>query len=315
MPEICAKLERSRSIDDTWAALNNAALVFVYGRQPGTARDICTHQLQWAGQNELPELAVQPWINLGRLCRRAGDYEAALKYFEVGQAVSPASPANQPAEPILIYETIRTYVQMGDPDRALAFAEGLREPLQPGSDLLRTELMIQLLLERHALTQLPSLLKKSSWPQDAFGVMVKHLYACSILFATGQQASCVSGLERLLPHVQGWIDRSVCLESRDIRLAIETFRLAQRSGPATLHPPAWSVAFAAVMKSRDVLYATQLFRLSEGVAMAAADMAHLGEFIGRFDYSAFPDSPAVQRLSKAVTAVLSGELCGAVYAH
>jgi len=295
VPEICAKLESAGSIEDTWAALNNAALVFVYARQPELARDICTHQLQWAGQNELPELAIQPWINLGRLCRRAGHYEAALTHFCGADDRFSASA--------FIYETIRTYIQMGDLDRALSFAVGLREPLEPAADLLRTELMIQLLLKQRSFTLLPALMKKSCWPRDAFGVMTKHLYACAILCATGQKETAASGQDRLLPHVAAWIDRPASLESRDIRLAIASYRL-------TKHSRAWSTALKAVMKSRDVLYAADLLNCS-----GSEDTTTLSAFVDRFNYNAPSHSSVIMRLSRAIAAVLDGALCDVLYAH
>ena len=67
------------------AALNNAGLVFVYGGQSGIAEDVCKSQLDWLGTfrrvfpaAELAMLAIHPWVNLGRLCRRSGNFPVRI---------------------------------------------------------------------------------------------------------------------------------------------------------------------------------------------------------------------------------------------
>jgi hypothetical protein len=67
---------------------NNAALIAAFQGAADTAGALCRGQIRWqdrlarrAGQPQISQLGVQPWVNLGRLEAMAGDWAAALERF------------------------------------------------------------------------------------------------------------------------------------------------------------------------------------------------------------------------------------------
>jgi tetratricopeptide (TPR) repeat protein len=79
---------------DVWeeiaTCMNNAALIEVFRGAPRSARALCELQLRWIdglvrthGLAAAHALALQPWINIGRLLRSAGNHVEALRYFSL----------------------------------------------------------------------------------------------------------------------------------------------------------------------------------------------------------------------------------------
>ncbi|MDQ0798303.1 hypothetical protein [Streptomyces sp. B1I3] len=73
----------------TLSSLSNAALVFAYLGQLDKAKEICEAQLYWLANNAsgsgesslLNRLALDPWVNMGRLLGYQGETKKALTHF------------------------------------------------------------------------------------------------------------------------------------------------------------------------------------------------------------------------------------------
>jgi hypothetical protein len=75
------------------AVANNGALIAAYLGDDAEARALCTAQMQWqlrfsrrAGDPAMCTLAIQPWVNLGRLDALAGEWKTAIARFRVLEA-------------------------------------------------------------------------------------------------------------------------------------------------------------------------------------------------------------------------------------
>jgi hypothetical protein len=73
-------------IEIDFARLNQAALVFTHLGDLASAEDICRRELEWVAarvpqDRSLIALALQPWVNIGRLRLLQGEPELALKHF------------------------------------------------------------------------------------------------------------------------------------------------------------------------------------------------------------------------------------------
>jgi hypothetical protein len=263
-------------------ALNNAALLFAHAGRPEVAEGICQSQLDWLdrlrsvlSETELSVMAIQPWVNLGRLYRRSCDYDRALSYFHAldttrygatarfGVWDVPLSDAfREAAEPIYVYENLRTHLQSGDLDRAIHFANGFDRPLLKSSLMLKTELLIHVFLRQGEPYQFLPLIKEMPWPEERFGVLAKHFYTSLALNAIQQPESCVRALDRLAPHFISHVSRPD-VDSRDLRFAIEVCRLAGHLGLHEVLESILSAACAAVLRAQDVPFASQLLLLGK----------------------------------------------------
>src|SRR5262249_31470723 len=81
------------------ACMNLGALIEVLRGNRPNAQWICDAQLRWVARlaarsasASVLELALQPWVNYGRLLRLEGDYSAALRHF----ALAPAQRNKEP---------------------------------------------------------------------------------------------------------------------------------------------------------------------------------------------------------------------------
>ena len=314
-------------------ALNNAALLFVHAGRSEVAEGICQSQLDWLKQlqavlseTELSVMAVQPWVNLGRLYRRSRDYDRALPYFlaldttRYGATVRfglwdvPVSDAfREAAEPIYIYENLRTHLQSGDLGRAIHFANGFDRPLLKSSLMLKSELLIHVFLRQGEPYQFLPLIKEMPWPEERFGVLAKHFYTSLALNAIQQPESCARALDRLTPHLISYVSR-LEVDSRDLRFAIEVCRLAGYLGLHELLVSMLSAACATVLRARDVPLASQLLLLGkqQGCDGTLEELTAVEEFVMRSGYntSAFKTmSPAVSETLAELRNAISELMC------
>jgi hypothetical protein len=318
-------MDATPGLDTTYrasAALNNAALIFAHAGHAHIAEEICQTQLDWiAGLRgvlpgaELAVLAMQPWVNLGRLCRRARDYERALRYFSglrgcrIGATVKFGSwdaPVSsnfcEAAEPIYVYESMRTFLQADDLDCALAFAHALGEPGLRTTLMLKTELLIHIHLKRREPGEMLSLTKAMPWPEDYFGVLAKYFYFAIALGAIGQRQSCAHALERIRPQLFAYVERQD-VDSRNIRLVLEACRLAAHLGLDDLLASMLSVGCSLVLRAADVPFAFAILHLAKlhGCQAALEELASLEELTSRSGYPA----PACKSPSQAIATELA----------
>jgi hypothetical protein len=318
---------RLETVERGCGALNNAALLFVYASQPEVAAEICHSHLRWIdgfravlSEAELSVLAIQPWVNLGRLSRRSRDYDRALQYFlalDLGGLKAVGLPfgglqtaipgfVREAAEPIYVYETLRTYLQSEDFDRAIDFANDLGKRLLPSSFMLRTELLMHVLLRQGEAARFVSLMKEMPWPEDQFGVLAKHFYTSVALNAIGQSNSCAKALSQMMPHVISSLSSPVA-ESRDLRLAIEVCRLSQHLGLRELFLTMLQATCAAVLRAGDVPFAHQLQQMSKQEPCFAMlrELIVVEEFVADSDYTAFSRKPLRPEISEILTELRS----------
>ena len=287
------------------AAFNNAALVFVHAGLPEIAEEVCQLQLDWIVSSrgvlpdaELAVLAMQPWVNLGRLCRRARDYEGALRYFSDLRACrtrstikfgiwdAPVSRAFcEAAEPIFVYESMRTYLQADDLDRAIAFARRLDGTVLKSTLMLKTELLIHFHLQRCEPYETLSLTKAMPWPEDQYGVLARYFYIAVAFEAIGQRESCARALDRIRPQLLAYVERED-LDSRHIRFVLEACRLAAHLGLCDLFQSMLSICCSLILHAADVPFAIALLRLAnrQGCAAGMEDLARLEELTSRSGY-------------------------------
>jgi len=311
---------RLETVERGCGALNNAALLFVYASLPEVAGEICRSQLRWidglrgvSPEAELSVLAIQPWVNLGRLSRRSRDYDRALEYFlaldpgglkatgfPVGEQQTAISGlVREVAEPIFVYETLRTHLQSGDLHRAIDFADDLGERLLPSSFMLRTELLMHVSLRQGEAARLVSLIKEMPWPGDQFGILAKHFYTSVALSAIGQSNSCTKALSRMMPYVISSL-RSSAAESRNLRLAIEICRLSQHLGLREMFLTMLQATCAAVLCAGDVPFAHQLQQMNkqETCRTVLRELIVVEEFVADSDYAAFSRMPLRAEVSE-----------------
>ena len=269
-------------VQEGCAALNNAALVFVHAGMPEYSKEICHSQMDWLASfrtlfsdSQLSELAIHPWVNLGRLSRRSRNYDEALGYFlaldvschdsivQFEQWSVPVSPSLRiTAEPIYVYEILRTHMQSGDWIRALDFAINLKQPISSSTSMLVTELMVHSFLHQGDVHEVVPVMKQMPWPGDSFGILAKCFYSAIFLSAIGQRESCVKAIHRMKPHLTSYLGRQE-LDSRDLRLSIELCRLASYLDLPEFLESMLSTASAIVLHARDVPFASQLITLSK----------------------------------------------------
>ncbi len=142
-------------------AVNLAALIEVFRGAPESAKQLCQGQLLWIGRllakrrrRNLYELALQPWINLGRLYRLESDYTRAHRHFAMIGAYDSSHPVclgpcsidaaawdwikkENPAfrefvQTVLIFEPLKTFFAAGAHAEALAFVETHRDGVGRG---------------------------------------------------------------------------------------------------------------------------------------------------------------------------------------
>ncbi len=305
------------------AALNSAGLAFVYSSQSAVAGDVCQSQLDWLGTfrggfpaAELATLAIHPWVNLGRLCRRAGDCQRALEYFRsingTQQAPTirferweciPTDSFRQIADPLRVYEILRTHLQTGDLDEALEFATQLDDSIPMSARMLKMELLIHVHLRRGEPAAAVTLMKAMPWPQDHFGVLAQQYYSAVALAALEQFSLAVKALKRMAPHWIGYLSRPE-RDARDLRLAIELCRLAKHLDCRELFSAFFLAAASAVVNAREVLLASQLLQLGKLCAYFEIP-AQLEDFTQRFGYKTTPvAASALSELRFAISQVL-----------
>ena len=308
------------------AALNNAALIFVHAGLPGTAEELCHSQLAWVAslravlpEAELAVLAMQPWVNLGRLSRRAGNYECALRYFRelgtcrVGAKVkfgdweAPVSRIlYEAAEPIYVYESMRTYQQAHDLDHAIAFAHALDKPLLRSTAMLQTELLIQIHLQRREHEEVVSLTRAMPWPEDQYGVLARYFYTAAAFQAVEQRQSCAEILKRIRPKLRAYVERQD-FDSRQIRLVLEACRLSAHLALHDLLPSMISLGCSLVLRAADVPFAVAILRLAgqHGCSPGVSELDRLEEFTSLSGYAVPSCNAPVQSLAGGLAALRS----------
>ena len=141
-------------------AWNLAALIAAHRGDLAGAEDICLRSLAWSARGRGPEdearrvvLAIQPWINIGRLRRLAGRADEALAHFDLlapfdaGRAVTlgPAvldaatwqrADAADPSlrhvlRTVLVNDSLRALLSARRHDDALSFASAVRPRCEP----------------------------------------------------------------------------------------------------------------------------------------------------------------------------------------
>lgn len=141
----------------TLSILSNAALVFTYLGAPETAKKICEAELFWIADRcdslaedetaHLLRLAIDPWVNLGRLLGFRGATESALEHFATVYSLNSGSEVflgpccftqniwrkilsidpqmASVCRAVYVIDSLKAFFQVGDSRGSLKFIESL----------------------------------------------------------------------------------------------------------------------------------------------------------------------------------------------
>lgn len=227
-------LERS---PEAWApigdCMNVAALIEVYRGDRVAARQICESHLRWAerltrrlGVQEAGALAIQPWINVGRLLRLERDFPQALERFallrdhlsgrplhlgaihiepEVWRHVLAAQPTLVGIlETVYLVDSLKTFFMAKDYGQALAFLQEGREAgiaLHSRIFLEEGELLTLVGLERPV--EAIQVTMRPDWSSQPFSKLVAAAYRAALLLGVGEAQHARTVLETIGKRLLG----------------------------------------------------------------------------------------------------------------
>ncbi|TKC98158.1 hypothetical protein [Polyangium fumosum] len=213
---------------------NNTGLIEVYRGRTGAAAEVCARQLDWAGRlvrqrgvMAAGERLLQPWINLGRLRRIAGDHEAALAHFalvvetlsgrpvrlgkvEIDAASWQALVQHRSLSDLLrnvyVVDSVKTYFVARDLGGALDFLRRARSLCgeQPFPLLDEVELLTLARLEK--FEEAAVLLWSDAWNISGFHKLLRVTYRVGLHAASGELSRCQRLIEDLavrVPRMRG----------------------------------------------------------------------------------------------------------------
>ncbi|MFE6056480.1 hypothetical protein ACFQ6N_37540 [Kitasatospora sp. NPDC056446] len=223
----------SGTLHDAFVHINQAGFVVAAAGDLTTAARICKSQLTLVAHHtasrrdpRLLGLAVQPWVNLGRLhalrrrthraaphFRLAEDYDAQrgaeLGPCTISAAAWAAIVAAEPSLPQVLWnihanESVKTHLMASDPASALRVAERLRGMCPVTAQVFRTEGEILALLHNGQPDSAVALAVDEQ-PSSFYGELAFHLHQVTGLAMMGdvQRARrSAAGLLAVLAHVQ-----------------------------------------------------------------------------------------------------------------
>lgn len=287
-PVIAAELVRraggrgERELLEACSLVNNASLVFALAGEDAQAAQICRRQLAWLraaardGAKAAASLAMQPWVNLGRLRRQRGEHESALAMFarvyvpdEDGRlrygdfAVRPRDVRYENAELIYVADSLRTYAAARAWERGLRFIRRVRSAVQFVSTLPRLdEYEFQFCLRRGYGRAAARVLDRISWSFWPGLALDNAFYRCVLLEREGSDASRV--LADLARWVCGALDADAAPDHCVLRYAFELGSVLARAGRGGPARRVLEAGLRASAKFEDVPLRVEFARLAAG---------------------------------------------------
>ena len=249
-PSLTARLHRAkhRGADPGHAfeisgLCNNASLLFALAGESEFAEAICTRQIAWLARRaqtgdgfEAISLAIQPWVNIGRLERQRGQTTRALAQFTAifpdgdGQlAFGPFRLAiedlrYEDVELIGVIDSLRTLWLARDYERGLRFVRRLRPRLRSAAALVRLdEYAFQLHLALGHANAAVRVLESETWARSAELMLINAFYRCLLLDAGN--IDCTSVLADLARWTQGALAGADAPDHCVLRYALDLARL------------------------------------------------------------------------------------------
>ncbi|HUO89208.1 MAG TPA: hypothetical protein VMU08_08535 [Rhizomicrobium sp.] len=270
------------------ALANNASLLFALAGESDFAETVCEKQLAWLHRRMLAgggaaaaSLAIQPWVNIGRLYRQRGESARALAQFA---AIFPApdgaplafGPFRLEQEDILfedvellyVVDALRTFHAARDYERGLRFARKLRPRLSSCAAIPRLdEYAFQFALCCGYARAAGRVLDRSEWQDQPQLMLVNAFYRCILLAAEGGDTGPI------VSDLAGWACGALAGTSPDhstLRFALDLARFARDAGspgPAEALAPA---GYDAATRHEDVPLRFEFARLAGALGAAAA---------------------------------------------
>ncbi|GAB4556641.1 MAG: hypothetical protein Tsb0020_00040 [Haliangiales bacterium] len=230
--DLISKLATTNNADsETWldvtGCMNNAALIEVFRGELQSARKVCDLQLSWVaglvrtyGPMAACDLALQPWVNIGRLLRITGDYDAALSHFtmlldtgteqdlQLGpvaidastwQEVARAKKLDNFLEAVYVVDSAKTYFAAKDFQGALDFLRSAAPFINQGVAPMRAEAEVIALANLERYQDALAIMNLDEWQQDNYTKLVRVTYRVGIMAAAGY----IEQAEKLLQQLVG----------------------------------------------------------------------------------------------------------------
>jgi hypothetical protein len=191
--------------------MNNASLVEALRGEMRRAEQLCLLQLAWAarlvrehGLQTAGDLALQPWVNLGRLRRLEGRHAEARRHFaflpdlqqgraiETGPICFDAAAFRELVESrtltpflttVYVVDTMKTWSGAGDFSGALAFLTEARELVGQAPMPILDELQLITLANLGRYDEAMAVTERPTWQEDGFSKLCKVTYRVSLLAA------------------------------------------------------------------------------------------------------------------------------------
>ena len=236
-------------IEEMSVLLNWVGLLYVCAGRQDLAEELCIrhiarlHSLSSTfGMTAVASLAVQPWVNIGRLLRIRNEPDRALEYFRSIYARSQdgkltfsrfsiryADIIGENIENLYVFDTLKTYLQCGRLDEASTFCARMRQAIKSrGARAILTELELKTSFLAGDNRSASDILKRDAWFIDRHGILVNALYRIVLAhLITGKENSrdaIVSMAKKLSQCVVGVNE----IEHRYLRfaLALSTYLVA-----------------------------------------------------------------------------------------
>ncbi|MDI1483409.1 hypothetical protein [Polyangium sp. y55x31] len=208
---------------------NNTGLIEVYRGRPDAAAGVCARQLDWAGRlvgrhgiMAAGEHLIQPWINVGRLRRIAGDHETALAHFalvadtlsgrpvrlgnvEIDAASWQALVRHRSLFDLLknvyVVDSVKTYFAARDLEGALDCLRRARSLCGEEPFPLLEEMELLTLAKLKKFEEAAALLQSNAWNISGFHKLLRVTYRVGLHAASGELPRCQRLTEDLAARV------------------------------------------------------------------------------------------------------------------
>jgi hypothetical protein len=215
------------------------------------AEHVCRQQVVWlarAARNsdflQAKTLAMQPWINIGRLLRQGGDIGRALAFFSgiwrAGEdglirfgdiAGAPAEFGRTSAELLFVSDTAKAYYDSGRLHEGLKFVRNVaRRTKALAVEGWADEVEFQFLLRLERWNSANRVLKRGSWTRGAHELLLNAFYQCVLLALDDTDCSEVANM---LTRQARETLAAEKLDHRSVRYALELARFLAHTQATT----------------------------------------------------------------------------------
>ena len=253
------------------AAINNAALVLAYAGERGWAKQICKREIEWIANMvvglcpvdaaPLLRLAIDPWVNYGRLLSIEGEGDRARLHFERVFSLNSDSPVDLGAysmdpdtwkeikflDPLIaevtkavyVIDSLKSYFQSSDYENALRFIEHVpwtnKTPLQSVVD--EAKLICRSALGFH--DQVLAAVAELATTHDVYFQAIQQLYAVESRLSIEPSEEGVETIRKLavLVVLDGFQIRTADLDGQVCRCSGRSVSPPQRAEVGAHCPP------------------------------------------------------------------------------